>query len=108
MSFTYTKEGRELNFLLNNKNWDILFKLLNQFCYYRGWSLSKDWRYLSLYSTMKNDFMKSLIKQKRKRLELETLKDWFIDFLKSFDNVVLTDLDLQVIRKTVLKIKEQL
>lgn len=106
MTFTYTKEGRELNFLLNNKNWDILFRLLNQFCYHRGWSFSKDWRYLSLYSEMKSDFMNSSIKRKRKRLELETLKDWFINFLKSFDDIILTDLDLQVIRKTVFKIKE--
>lgn len=108
MSFTCTKEGRELNFLLNNKNWDILFRLLNQFCYHRGWSFSKDWRSLILYSEMKSDFMSSLIKHKRKRLEIETLKDWFINFLKSFDDIILTDLDLQVIRKTVLKIKEQL
>lgn len=106
MSFTCTKEGRELTFLLNNKNWDILFRLLNQFCYHRGWSLSNDWRYLAIYSEMKRDFMESPIKRKRKRLQLEILKDWFINFLESFDNVTLTDLDLQVIRKTVFKIKE--
>lgn len=105
MTFTYTKEGRELNFLLNNKNWDILFRLLNQFCYHRGWSFHSK-NYLGLYSEMKSDFMKSLIKQKRKRLDLEILKDWFINFLKSFDDIILTDLDLQVIRKTVFKIKE--
>lgn len=100
MSFTYTKEGKELQFLLNNPNWDILFNMLNAFRYMRNFDLdSLQW--LNLFMDMKEDFLKSLISQKKELCSKEKLYEWFMQFLSTYENIHLTDLE-------IAKIKQQL
>lgn len=98
MSFTYTKEGKELQFLLNNPNWQELFSMLNAFRYMRNFDLdSQQW--LNLFCDMKEDFMKSLLCQMKTRTTKEKLYAWFMEFLKTYDNLKLTDLEIAKIKQ---------
>ena len=100
MSFTYTKEGKELQFLLNNPNWEILFRMLNAFRYMRNFSLdSLQW--LNLFCDMKDDFLTSLLSKKKKQIEKEKLYKWFMDFLKTYEEIKLTDLEIAKIKQVI-------
>lgn len=93
MSFTFTKEGKLLQYLLNNQNWDVLFSMLNAFRYMRNFNLdSQQW--LNLCADMKEDFKKSLFFQKKRLINNENiLYQWFMDFLKTYEDIKLTDLE---------------
>lgn len=108
MSFTYTKEGKELQFLLNNQNWDVLFSMLNAFRYMRNFALdSQQW--LNLFMDMKEDFFKSLLSQMNTRTSKDKLYKWFMDFLGTYENITLTDLEIAKIKQILnnrLKLKK--
>lgn len=100
MSFTYTKEGKVLKFLLNNPNWEVLFRMLNAFRYMRNFNLdSQQW--LNLYTDMKEDFLKSLLSQKKKIVSKEKLYKWFMDFLATYEDIKLTDLEIAKIKQSI-------
>lgn len=98
MSFTYTKEGKELQFLLNNPNWTVLFQMLNAFRYMRNFELdSQQW--LNLYCDMKDDFLNSLLSKTKKKVDNQKLYDWFMGFLKTYEEIKLTDLEVAKIKQ---------
>lgn len=98
MSFTFTKDGIELTFLLKNKNWDILFKMLNTFRVMRGFGLeSQQW--LNLFADMKEDFLETL--RYADKLPNINLYNWFIEFLGTYEEIKLTDIEKYKIKKVI-------
>lgn len=98
MSFTYTKEGKELQYLLNNQNWQELFSMLNAFRYMRNFDLdSQQW--LNLFMDMKEDFLKSLLSQTKTKATKQKLYDWFMRFIATYENITLTDLEIAKIKQ---------
>lgn len=101
MSLTFTKEGRELQFLLNNENWEVLFRMLNAFRYFRGYKLdSLQW--LNLYCDMKDDFFATLMNAEP--LNKIHLYKWFMSFLNTYEELKLTDLDIKTIKNALKRI----
>ena len=104
MSFTFTEGGIKCQKLLNNKNWDILFRMFHQFCYRRGYSVhtydinSKQSKYLELFGLLSDRFYSN------KKL-MNTQKDcsfwegYLVNFLQD-NNIWLTELDLKAIKNT--------
>lgn len=92
MSFTYTKEGIMLQKLLNNENWTYLHLMLHNFCNYRGFSIL-DTQYLDLYGAMMEDFNNSRSLNCGITASIPLLQNWFVEFLKAYDALKITDLD---------------
>lgn len=101
MSFTFSPEGIKLTQQLNNPNWCFLLEMLNAFCRHRGYSVTKD-EGLCLYSDMSDDYSRTkIIKNASRLLDKEYLFKWFIKFLKSYDNITISDLDIFAIKKRI-------
>lgn len=103
MSFTFTKEGQELQFLLNNPNWTVLFKMLNAFRYMRNFALdSQQW--LNLYCDMKDDFMSTL--RNAEELPKINLYKWFMKFLGTYEEIKLNDIEIRKIKNIISEVEE--
>ena len=103
MSFTFTKEGQELQWLLNNKNWGVLFSMLNYFRYMRNFSL-ESLQWLNLFMDMKDDFMSTL--RNAEPLPKINLYNWFMRFLATYEEIKLTDIEIARIKKCIKEREE--
>lgn len=57
---------------------------------------------LCLYSDMSDDYRRTkIIKNASRLLDKEYLFKWFIKFLKSYDNITISDLDIFIIKKRI-------
>lgn len=99
MSWTFTKEGIRCQKHLINRNWNCLFLMLHNWCYYRGFSMdSLQWS--NLFPDFAEDFDKNKLFEYDKNIPISALYKWFIDFLKTYDELILNDLDIANIKKT--------
>ena len=104
MSFTFTEDGLKMQKLLNNENWNILFRMFHQFCYHRGYSAntydinSKQNKYLELFELLVDGFYSNKILMNCKN-DCKFWQGYLIDFLQN-NNILLTELDLQAIKST--------
>lgn len=104
MSYTFSDEGIKCRKLLNNENWNILFRMFRQFCYHRGYSVhtydinSKQSKYLELFGLLSDGFYSNKILMNSKN-DYRFWEGYLIDFLQN-NNIWLTELDLKVIKNT--------
>lgn len=105
MSFTYTKEGIALQKRLNNKNWTCLHLMLHNFCYRRGYGISSQ-QYLNLYGAMTDDFENSRVLKYDIFVLIPALKNWFLGFLQTFDDLKITDIDKAAINKSCKQLEK--
>lgn len=101
MSFTYTKEGIKLTKRMKNPAWKFVHFMFHEYCFYRGWGMKSE-EYQSLFSHIYNafDVFDGCIV-----LKIEILYEWFINFLQSFDEINLTEIDLYKLKKILQKFK---
>lgn len=105
MSFTYTKEGIKLTKRIKNPAWNFVHYMFHHYCFYKGWSMSSE-EYQSLFSQIYDAFD---VFEDCRILKIEILYEWFINFINSFDEIKLTEIDLHKLKRLLKNylIKEQ-
>lgn len=105
MSYQFTERGKILQECLNSENWTPMHRIFECFFHlYKGYDLDKKSIYHGLLNDFQLDFYNDKIMLFSGSQTKKDYREWFLKWLKLYDDIVLTEKDKSAINKIVFEL----